>query len=85
MNASATSSKPTVIRCSRPDPGAITVRGTPNHSATYGAEHDTRAAIAIQLQARTARRTRAGHAVPRAHLANARPMTAMVEKAQNAA
>jgi hypothetical protein len=43
------------------------------------------ATIAIQLTARTDLRVRSGHSVLRAHLANARPMTAMVLNAQNAA
>lgn len=43
------------------------------------------AAIATQLHARTARRTRSGHSLPRAHFANARPMRPIVANAQNAA
>jgi hypothetical protein len=75
---------PTVVRCSRPAAKAPGSRGTPNHSATYGAEQAVNATTATQLQARTARRTLSGQSVPRAHFANARPMIAIVLKAQNA-
>ncbi|MDA1362407.1 hypothetical protein O1R50_22475 [Glycomyces luteolus] len=84
-NASATSSIPTVVRCSRPAAKAPGSRGTPNHSATYGAEHAVRAMTAIQLAARIDLRVFSGHSVPFAQRAKARPMTAMVLKAQNAA
>lgn len=40
---------------------------------------------AIQLDARIARRTFSGHSLPRAHFANARPMSPIVANAQNAA
>jgi hypothetical protein len=76
---------PTVVRCSRPAPNAPGSRGTPNHSATYGAEQATRATTAIQLVARTPLRVLSGQSAPRAQRAKQRPMTAMVLKAQNAA
>lgn len=76
---------PTVVRCRRPAANAPGSRGTPNHSATYGAEQAVKAMTAIQLAARTDLRIFSGHSVPRAQRANARPMTAMVLKAQNAA
>jgi hypothetical protein len=76
---------PTVVRCSSPAANAPGSRGTPNHSATYGVEQATRATTAIQLVARTALRVFSGQSVPFAQRANARPMTAMVLNAQNAA
>jgi hypothetical protein len=76
---------PTVVRCRRPAANAPGSRGTPNHSATYGAEQATSATTAIQLAARIALRVFSGHSVPFAQRAKARPMTAMVLKAQNAA
>lgn len=84
--ASATNSEPTVIRCSRPAAYAPGSRGTPNHSITYGVEHDTRAATATQLNAAIARRTDDEHrSSQRAQRLNATPMSAIVENAQNAA
>jgi hypothetical protein len=73
------------VRCNRPAANAPGSRGTPNHSATYGAEQATSATTAIQLDARIARRTLSGQSLPRAHLANARPMRPIVANAQNAA
>ncbi|MCD0445520.1 hypothetical protein LO763_18055 [Glycomyces sp. A-F 0318] len=85
MYASATSSNPTVVRCSSPAPNAPGVRGTPNHSATYGVEHATSATTAIPLQTSTARRTFSGQSRPFAHRAKHSPMIAIVLNAQNAA
>ena len=76
---------PTVVRCSRPAANAPGSRGTPNHSATYGAEQAVSATMAIQLAASIDLRVFSGHSVPFAQRANARPMTAIVLNAQKAA
>ena len=76
------------MRCRRPAAYAPGSRGTPNHSRTYGVEHETSAAAPTQLKTATARRTDAGHRVPPSTLLaqrlKATPMIAIVENAQNA-
>nr|WP_026924894.1 hypothetical protein [Glycomyces arizonensis] len=57
----------------------------PNHSITYGVEHDTSAAAPNQLKAATARRIEGGHrSAAFAQRQKATPMIAIVAKAQNA-
>jgi hypothetical protein len=76
------------VRWSRPAAYAPGSRGTPNHSMTYGVEHAVSAIRPIQLKQATARRTEAGHRSPPwalfAQRLKARPMSAIVEKAQKA-
>nr|WP_246039476.1 hypothetical protein [Glycomyces buryatensis] len=62
-------------------------RGTPNHSATYGAEQITKALTAIQLHTTTVRRAFAatGTSLRFAQRSKHKPVAASVTKAQNAA